>query len=49
MLAGDLIPLVAMIPGVNISINGERFFICRYGNGEHESNDQPLNIVIPPF
>ena len=34
---------------VNISINGERFFICRYGNGEHESNDQPLNIVIPPF
>ena len=34
---------------VNISINSERIFICRYSSGESESNDQPLNIIIPPF
>jgi hypothetical protein len=34
---------------VNISINNQRIFICRYSNGENESNDQPLNIIIPPF
>ena len=34
---------------VNISMNGERIFICRYAAGQYESNDQPLNVVIPPF
>ena len=34
---------------VNISMNDERIFICRYAGGDDESNDQPLNIIIPPF
>ena len=34
---------------VNISMNSERIFVCRYSSGADESNDQPLNIVIPPF
>jgi len=34
---------------VNVSLNSERIFICRYASGEAESNDQPLNVIIPPF
>ena len=34
---------------VNVIFNSERIFICRYDNGENESNDQPLEIIIPPF
>ena len=34
---------------VNVSINSERVFICRYNDGENESNDQPLDIIIPPY
>ena len=34
---------------LNVSINSERIFLCRYGNGADESNDQPLEIIIPPY
>jgi len=34
---------------ININLNSERIFICRYSSGANESNDQPLDVIIPPF
>tara|TARA_R100001594_G_scaffold89023_1_gene123377 strand:- start:52 stop:450 length:399 start_codon:yes stop_codon:yes gene_type:complete len=34
---------------INVNMNSERIFICRYAAGDDESNDQPLDIIIPPF
>jgi hypothetical protein len=34
---------------INVSLNSERIFICRYAAGDDESNDQPLDVIIPPY